>query len=85
MVLLAIFALIGCAGQNKIPTSTEKLLRTILESPNEELYHLESTAIGLGQDDPDPDEVEAAQKSAEELKSAWERAAGADPEPGANR
>lgn len=63
VVLLAIFALIGCAGQNKIPTSTEKLLRTILESPNEELYHLEPTTIGLGQDDPDPDEVEAVQKS----------------------
>ena len=74
--VLMINMLIGCSKQNEIPDSTTKLLHTIIESPNKGLYHAQSTEIGIGTDAPDQEEADAAQKTVEEEKSAWDEAVG---------
>lgn len=74
--VLMINVLIGCSKQNEIPDSTTKLLHTIIESPNEELYHAQPTEIGIGTDASDQEEADAAQKAVEEEKTAWNEAVG---------
>lgn len=66
--VLMINVLMGCSGQNEVPDSTTKLLHTIIESPNEELYHVQPTEMGIGTDTPDEEEIDAAQKAVEEEK-----------------
>ena len=74
--VLMINVLMGCSGQNEVPDSTTKLLHTIIESPNEELYHVQPTEMGIGTDTPDEEEIDAAQKAVEEEKNAWDETVG---------
>ena len=74
--VLMINVLMGCSGQNEVPDSTTKLLHTIIESPNEELYHVQPTEMGIGTDTPDEEEMDAAQKAVEEEKNAWDETVG---------
>ena len=74
--VLMINVLIGCSKQNEIPNSTTKLLHAIVESPNEELYHVQPTEMGIGIDTPDEKEIDATQKAVEEEKNAWDEAVG---------
>ena len=57
--VLMINVLIGCSKQNEVPDSITKLLYAIVESPNEELYHVQPTEMGIGTDTPDEKEIEA--------------------------
>ena len=54
-----ISVLIGYFKQSEIPNSTTKLLHAIVESPNEELYHVQPTEMGIGTDTPDEKEIDA--------------------------
>lgn len=74
--VLMINVLMGCSGQNEVPDSTTKLLHTIIESPNEELYHVQPTEMGIGTDTPDEEEIDAVQKAVEEEKNAWDETVG---------
>lgn len=74
--VLMINVLIGCAKQNEVPDSATKLLHAIVESPNEELYHVQPTEIGIGTDAPDQEEADAAQKTVEEEKKVWDETVG---------
>ena len=74
--VLMINVLMGCSGQNEVPDSTTKLMHTIIESPNEELYHVQPTEMGIGTDTPDEEEIDAAQKAVEEEKNAWDETVG---------
>ena len=74
--VLMINVLMGCSGQNEVSDSTTKLLHTIIESPNEELYHVQPTEMGIGTDTPDEEEIDAAQKAVEEEKNAWDETVG---------
>lgn len=68
--------LAGCRIRNEISGFTVKVLHSIIESPNEELYHAQPTEIGIGTDAPDQEETDAAQKAMEEEKTAWDEAVG---------
>ena len=74
--VLMINVLIGCSKQNEVPDSITKLLYAIVESPNEELYHVQPTEMGIGTDTPDEKEIDATQKAVEEEKNAWDEAVG---------
>lgn len=74
--VLMINVLIGCSKQNEVPDSITKLLYAIVESPNEELYHVQPTEMGIGTDTPDEKEIDATQKAVEEEKNAWDETVG---------
>ena len=62
--VLMINVLIGCSKQNEVPDSITKLLYAIVESPNEELYHVQPTEMGIGTDTPDEKEIDASLRHA---------------------
>lgn len=76
-MILMILALTGCSGEETIPTSAEQVLKAVMECPNEKLYHYEPTVIGLDDtEEKQKERAEAAQKTQEQEKEAWEEAVG---------
>lgn len=74
--ILIFVLLCGCTMQNNLPSSAEKLLRTIQEAPNGKLYDPKPVEIGLEEDAPNSTQNELLQVILHEEREAWKNEVG---------